>query len=155
MKSRSEGQLRSDRAFYLLLLAAGASCATMPEPRRLRSRDGVTWVDSPEWERPTKNLPPSGDHRPYRLTDMDDPLNRPALPPELSVTGRTYSGLFEVCASSLGAVMHVVVTRSTGEAKLDRSWISRIENWRYRPYKLDGPAAVVCTPVLLKVSPVD
>lgn len=57
-------------------------------------------------------------------------------------------GTVHLCVDRAGAVRSLRVLRSTGYDEYDQRLISRMRDWRYRPYRLSGGAAVpVCTAV--------
>lgn len=67
----------------------------------------------------------------------------PSLPRSLWVLGRKYHVLVEVCVTDGGRVAGVQV-RSGATPELDRTLVSAMRSWRYRPYIVGGSARPFC-----------
>jgi TonB family protein len=67
----------------------------------------------------------------------------PSLPRSLWISGRTYHVLVEVCVTDGGRVADVLV-RSGAAPELDRTLVSAVRSWRYRPRIVAGAARPFC-----------
>lgn len=57
-------------------------------------------------------------------------------------------GAFRFCVSEAGDVYAVMPMKSTGYASYDRDLVAAIQQWKYRPYMVDGTPVPVCTNVV-------
>jgi hypothetical protein len=125
------------------------------EPERLHSADGITWrtrgpaLEPEHFVRIPKDVPEGIGSR--RLTDINQPRHMPFIPKEYNVAGRVYVGLFDVCVSRRGTVELVRIVQSTGERSIDEAWISKIEDWRYEPFRPVGINVPFCHPLRLEI----
>jgi hypothetical protein len=134
-------------------LAILESSTVLAQPRRLQSTDGKLWLDPAP---PPGNLPRDPNaavtvKTGKRLSDINDPANKPALPKELNVPGLLVWGLYKVCVTNTGDVRSVEVIKSAIPGGLDGFWISKIENWKYEPYAVSGRPVPFCHPARIDV----
>lgn len=94
---------------------------------------------------PPQNVPPtllegqriSGD---AKITPDDD------TKAEIQRSGKTnVTGSFKLCITIGGDVSSIKILKSTGFAAYDAKIQAAIQNWRYRPYEVNGRAVPVCT----------
>ena len=58
-----------------------------------------------------------------------------------------------ICVNAKGEVDSVKVTKSSGDANLDRDWTAQIRTWRYRPLLLTTPPPPLSTTPTLEAPP--
>lgn len=51
----------------------------------------------------------------------------------------------KVCLDQTGAVVNVTVLKASGFPAYDRALVAGVRSWRYRPYKINGAPARVCS----------
>lgn len=65
---------------------------------------------------------------------------------EIQLSGKTnVIGSFKLCVTIGGDVSSIKILKSTGFAAYDAKIQAEIQNWRYRPYEVNGRAVPVCT----------
>jgi protein TonB len=60
---------------------------------------------------------------------------------------RRVVGVVKLCISDAGAVTSSQLLKSTGFADYDRRLVRGVRRWRYKPYRVGGKPAAVCTSV--------
>jgi hypothetical protein len=137
--------------------ATAVSENRLPQPQRLKTNSETSWGSPPTpsavpTPQPDAGAKPVSIKTGKRLTDLSNPRDRPALPPELNQQGVSVWGLYKVCVDVSGQVFSVQVVRSALPGGFDGSWVANIENWKYDPYQVDGRPVPFCSPVRLQVS---
>jgi protein TonB len=66
---------------------------------------------------------------------------------QISRSGKTSTGVVKMCLTAGGAVNRLQVLRSTGYPSYDSRIKSKMRQWKYRPFKVNGKAVPVCTSV--------
>jgi protein TonB len=87
----------------------------------------------------------------YRLTDLNDPRYRPALPSAMNRPGVSVWGVFRICVAASGNVTDVSVIKSA-DALVDNDWVAKMKTWRYRPYSVGGRPVAFCHPARIVVN---
>lgn len=62
-------------------------------------------------------------------------------------TGKQATGVVKMCLSESGSVSSLNMLKSTGHATYDAKLKSKMREWKYSPYKVNGKAIPVCTSV--------
>jgi hypothetical protein len=139
-------------------VTTAVSGSPLPQPQRLKSDDQRVWHatdmadSSPAAAAPTPaSTEPVVIKAGKRLTPLGNPDVTPVLPPELKQSGFLVWGLFKVCVAATGQVQRVDVVRSALPGGFDRSWIAKIEKWRYDAYQVSGRPVPFCFPLRLQV----
>jgi protein TonB len=65
----------------------------------------------------------------------------------ISRSGKGVVGVVKMCLSSGGSVQKLSVLKSTGYPAYDAKIKSKMHEWRYRPFMVNGKAVPVCTSV--------
>ncbi len=63
------------------------------------------------------------------------------------------TGVLQVCIGTRGEVTRVAVARSTGYPIYDARLVAAIQDWRYRPYTVDGKPVAACGGVTFVFAP--
>lgn len=142
--------LCDDKACSRRVLASRA----FAQPARLKSEDQTLWrslepvaADAPAAE-PVQVTPVTMSRN---LTDIGDPRMRPSLPREFEGSGAVVWGLYRICVDHTGQVRSVQILQSALPGGFDASWIAKIENWRYKPYQVNGRPMPFCAPLRVQV----
>jgi hypothetical protein len=138
-----------DRCFSNLV---GAT--RLDRPRRLQQMAKRLWRD-PSGVAEIDNRPRIDGKDPrlaygQLIINPQEPPYRVGLPGELRISGLAVAGRFEVCVTKLGQVGSIEVIRSP--AGLESHWFAIIENWRYRPLRLDNAPIPFCYTLDLSVA---
>jgi hypothetical protein len=84
------------------------------------------------------------------IIDAQSERYRATLPEEFRTLGMVARNKFKIRVTTGGEVGAVDVLGST--RGLDAHWLSKIETWRYSPYRIDGKAVPFCYTLDLTVS---
>jgi hypothetical protein len=87
-----------------------------------------------------------------RLSDTTTAPYKPVIPAPYDRPGARYSGYFDVCVSTSGAVTDVTPERGTGVAAIDRQWEQTLRTWRFRPFSVYDTRIKFCGSVDVTVA---
>jgi hypothetical protein len=139
--------------------SAGLENATrLDRPSRLQETGPGRWRDpalaaaAPEnrGQSPNENSKPPTIVTGKVISDVTRGPLKPTLPADLRHLGFSARKLYKVCVSTQGTVSEVDVLGST--TGLERHWLAKIENWKYRPYAIDGKPFPFCYTLTLTVT---
>ena len=83
-------------------------------------------------------------------SDLHNP--KPHYPPVSRSKGEQGTVLLKVCVAATGAVDSVVVAKSSGYTRLDRSAGDTVERWRFHPARKGGQPVPMCYQLPIRFS---
>lgn len=108
---------------------------------------GVPIPPPPPPPMPPQTVPPSLLEA-QRLSGTRAIVPDPKTKAEIVASGKSkIITAVKVCLDDKGSVSSTAQLKSSGFAAYDRKLITEIRNWTFKPYKVNGRAVPVCTPV--------